>query len=211
MNLFNYYWYFENALSPKLCDDIIKYANLQQESLGLIGGVSEKANKGIPLNESDLKHLKKKRDSNIVWLNERWIYKEIHPYIHIANRNAHWNFEWNFSEAVQFTKYKLNQYYDWHTDSWNVPYPSDKQKEMSGKIRKLSTICVLSDKSDYEGGELEFQYRNKDDPNPSDICPHTKKRGTLIVFPSFIWHRVKPVTSGNRYSLVLWHLGAPFK
>jgi hypothetical protein len=36
-------------------------------------------------------------------------------------------------------------------------------------------------------------------------------KGSIIVFPSFLWHRVKPVTRGVRYSLVLWHLGYPFK
>ena len=36
-------------------------------------------------------------------------------------------------------------------------------------------------------------------------------KGSIIVFPSFVWHRVKPVTSGVRYSLVLWNLGYPFR
>jgi hypothetical protein len=48
--------------------------------------------------------------------------KNLHPYIHQANRNAGWNFEWDWSESCQFTKYKLNQYYDWHCDSWDKPY-----------------------------------------------------------------------------------------
>ena len=36
-------------------------------------------------------------------------------------------------------------------------------------------------------------------------------KGSVIVFPSFVWHRVKPVTKGVRYSLVMWNLGYPFK
>ena len=44
-----------------------------------------------------------------------------HTYIE-ANRNAGWNFEWDRSESCQFTKYKLNHYYDWHLDSWDKPY-----------------------------------------------------------------------------------------
>ena len=36
--------------------------------------------------------------------------------------NAGWNFDWDRSESCQFTKYKLNQYYDWHCDSWDKPY-----------------------------------------------------------------------------------------
>ena len=61
--------------------------------------------------------IKKKRDSNIVWMNDKWIYKEIQPYIHQANINAGWNFEWDWSESCQFTKYKLNQYIYFHENT----------------------------------------------------------------------------------------------
>jgi PKHD-type hydroxylase len=68
-----------------------------------------------PLKEEEVIDLKKKRNSNIVWLNDKWIYKEIHPYVHEANKLAGWNFDWNFSESCQFTKYKLKSaFYDWH-------------------------------------------------------------------------------------------------
>ena len=46
------------------------------------------------LNKKEVQDLKKKRDSDIVWLNERWIYNAIHPYIHAANKDANWNFQW---------------------------------------------------------------------------------------------------------------------
>ena len=36
-------------------------------------------------------------------------------------------------------------------------------------------------------------------------------KGTVICFPSFVWHRVKPVTKGTRYSMPTWYLGDPFK
>ena len=39
-----------------------------------------------------------------------------------SKSNAGWNFEWDFSESCQFTKYKKGQYYDWHCDSWDRPY-----------------------------------------------------------------------------------------
>ena len=48
-----------------------------------------------PLNKKEIKNLKKKRDSNIAWMNERWIYKEIHPYINEANKRAGWKFDWD--------------------------------------------------------------------------------------------------------------------
>jgi len=212
MNLQNYYYYFQNALTPRFCDELIKYGISQQEQLAVTGGQQEKIKKGQSLNNDDIKDLKKKRDSNIVWLSDCWIYKEIHPYIHKANKLAGWNFDWDFSEACQFTKYKLNQFYDWHSDSWNAPYENQNNKETFGKIRKLSVTCSLSDPKDYKGGELEFDFRNMD-PDKKSVrkCAEILPRGSVVVFPSHVWHRVKPVTKGTRYSLVIWNLGYPFK
>jgi PKHD-type hydroxylase len=212
MNLQNYYYYFQSALTPRFCDELIKYGTTQQEQLALTGGQTEKINKGKPLDDKDIKDLKKKRDSNIVWLNDRWIYKEIQPYINEANKLAGWNFDWDWSESCQFTKYKLNQFYDWHCDSWGIPYVNKDNKNTNGKIRKLSVTCSLSDPKDYKGGELEFDFRDRD-PDKSTIrkCAEIKPRGSIVVFPSHVWHRVKPVTKGTRYSLVIWNLGYPFK
>jgi len=212
MNLQNYYYYFQNALTPRFCDELIKYGISQQEQLALTGGQTEKINKSEPLKDKDLKDLKKKRDSNIVWLNDRWIYKEIQPFIHQANKLAGWNFDWDFSESCQFTKYKLNQFYDWHCDSWEKPYVNTDNKNTYGKIRKLSVTVTLSDPKDYKGGELEFDFRNLD-PDKKSIrkCAEISPRGSVVVFPSDVWHRVKPVTKGIRYSLVIWNLGYPFK
>ena len=76
--------------------------------------------------------------------------------------------------------------------------------------------CQLTDGSEYKGGELEFDFRDYD-PALRDELKHVVQakeilpKGSIIIFPSNIWHRVKPVTSGSRYSLVLWHLGNPFK
>ena len=212
MNLQNYYYYFQSALTPRFCDELIKYGISQQEQLALTGGQTTKINEGKPLDDKDIIDLKKKRDSNIVWLNDRWIYKEIQPFIHQANRLAGWNFDWDFSESCQFTKYKLNQFYDWHCDSWEAPYANPDNKDTNGKIRKLSVTCSLSDPKDYEGGELEFDFRNMD-PDKKSIrkCAEISQRGSIVVFPSHVWHRVKPVTKGTRYSLVIWNLGYPFR
>ena len=150
----------------------------------------------------------------MVWLNDTWIYKEIHPFVHQANKNAGWNFDWDRSESCQFTKYKPGQYYDWHCDSWNKPY--EIEGPTKGKIRKLSMTCQLTDGSEYKGGELEFDFRQYE-PHQRYESKHLRKapeilsKGSIIVFPSFLWHRVKPIMSGVRYSLVLWHLGYPFK
>ena len=212
MNISNYYWYFKSALTPRFCDEVINYANSKKEVMARTGGFGNKK-----LNKEDIKNLQRKRKSDLVWLDDTWIYKEIHPYVHEANKKAGWNFDWNWSEPCQFTKYKLNQYYDWHCDSWDKPYKrKNKNAFDNGKIRKLSVTCQLTDGSEYTGGELEFDFRNYD-PHIRDEHLHLRKakeilpKGSIIVFPSFVWHRVKPVTSGTRYSLVVWHLGRPFR
>ena len=118
-------------------------------------------------------------------------------------------------EQIQFTKYKLNQYYNKHCDSWDKPYDRPNTIE-HGKIRKISMTCQLTDGSEYRGGELEFDFRNYDPPM-RDESKHLRQakeilsKGSIIVFGSFLWHRVKPVTKKVRYSLVMWSLGYPFK
>tara|TARA_R100000030_G_scaffold46337_2_gene35011 strand:- start:800 stop:1432 length:633 start_codon:yes stop_codon:yes gene_type:complete len=210
MNLNNYYWYFKSAIPPKICDDIIKYGLAKSETMATIGGYGNKK-----LSKEETQDLKLKRNSDIVWLSDPWIYRELHPYINQANKSAGWNFDWDYSEQIQFTKYKLNQYYDWHCDSWNKPYDRPNTIE-HGKIRKISMTCQLTDGSEYKGGELEFDFRNYDPPM-RDESKHLRQakeilsKGSIIVFPSFLWHRVKPVTKGVRYSLVMWSLGYPFK
>ena len=205
MNLEYYYWWFKSAIPPRICDDIIKYGLKQDDRMALTGNLGLKKQ---PLNKKELKDLKKKRDSNVVWMNDPWIHREIRPYVNRANCNAGWNFNWDWSESCQFTKYKPGQYYDWHCDSWEKVYQDNGPTK--GKIRKLSVTVSLSDEKDYTGGELEFQFRNRDDPRPAEVCKEILPRGSLVVFPSFVWHRVKPVKKGMRYSLVMWNLGYPF-
>ena len=166
-----------------------------------------------PLSRQQVKDLKKKRDSDIVWLNERWIYKEIQPYVHQANVSAGWNFQWDFSESCQFTQYNKGQYYDWHCDGWDKPYQRQAGDPSNGKIRKLSVTLTLSDEKDYKGGELEFDFRNLDPDKKPNIkkCKEILPKGSLVVFPGFVWHRVCPVKKGTRHSLVMWSLGWPFK
>jgi PKHD-type hydroxylase len=72
---------------------------------------------------------------------------------------------------------------------------------------------LLNDPSEFEGGDMEF-YFNKDDPQKKRKivkCKQLDKAGSLVVFPSYAWHRVRPVTKGVRYSLVMWHNGYPFR
>ena len=208
MNLQHYYWYFKSAVPERICDDIVKYGNLKKQKLAVTGPYQ-----GRELSNKEVKDLKKTRDSNIVWLEDTWIYKEIHPYVRTANKNAGWNFHWDHSESCQFTKYSKNQFYDWHNDGWDRPYKRENPNDpFHNKIRKLSVTVSLSNPKDYEGGELEFDFRNQIPTKNKKIkCTEILPKGSIVVFPSFIWHRVCPIKRGERYSLVIWNLGYPFK
>ena len=83
MNLSNYFWYFSGVLTPRFCDEVIKYALQQQDSIARTGGFDKPK-----LSKEDVKNIQRKRKSDLVWLNDTWIYKEIHPYVHEANRRA---------------------------------------------------------------------------------------------------------------------------
>jgi len=200
MQLKHYYWYFENALPERIRKDILEYGKLLKEEKAKTFGYRDKE-----LSPSQEKQLDKKRNSTVVWMNDRWIYREIQPYAQIANENAGWNYHWDWSESCQFTKYEGSKkgHYNWHTDCGLTP-------NQNNKVRKLSMIIPLVDGNEYEGGDFELNLNNPENENNIITIKEAKIKGTVIVFPSFVWHRVTPVTSGTRYSLVNWHQGKPF-
>ena len=103
MNISNHYWFFQSVIPPRICDMIVQYgkAEKKREIMAITGGFGRDRNlEKQPLTKDEVKDLQKKRDSNIVWMNDKWIYKEIQPYVHMANQNAGWNFDWDFSESV---------------------------------------------------------------------------------------------------------------
>jgi PKHD-type hydroxylase len=209
MNLNNYFWYFDKALLPSFCDKVIKFGNSCREDLAGTGGV--KVEEALS-SKKKKKNLLKQRNSSVSWLTDWWIYREIMPYVHTANKNAGWNFEISTPEDIQFTKYGLNQHYDWHQDSWPNPYQDKDNPNLNNKIRKLSVTCQLTDGNEYEGGNLFFDTRSRDKNVTSLIeCKDARNKGTVVVFPSFVWHKVAPVTKGTRYSLVVWTCGEMFK
>jgi PKHD-type hydroxylase len=199
-------WFFTSAIPHNICDDIIKHALHKKEQMAITGEYNNKKD----FTEKDIQNLYTIRNSNIVWLNDKWIYDIIHPFVHMANKNAGWNFDWDFSEDCQFTIYKKDQHYSWHPDSSETPLVSEN-KNLNGKIRKLSVTLSLSDPNTYKGGELEFHARQNRHCDDYYTCDPIKPKGSIAVFPSFVWHRVKPVTEGTRHSLVVWNLGYPFK
>ena len=206
MNLKWSYWYFQSAVPERICDEIVRYGQEQEKMMARTG------NQDAPdLTDEEIKNIQRKRKSDVVWMSDRWIYSEIQPYIHEANSMAEWNFDWDYSEACQFTEYKVGQFYDWHCDSYHEPYNFPDEPNRDKKIRKLSMTLSLTDPSNYEGGDLEFDFRNTDEGSQPRICEEIREKGSLVVFPSFVWHRVTPVTKGTRHSLVCWNLGHPFR
>ena len=145
---------------------------------------------------SSSKSIQKKRSSKICWVNESWVQELLWEYILEANKKTFHVDVINKSE-IQFTEYRSDEggKYDWHHDvNWNA---------QEGLDRKLSISIQLSDKTDYLGGDFEFEEIN----SSMDF----KGIGTVIIFPSYLRHRVTLVTSGTRRSLVAWFYGPSWK
>ena len=91
-----------------------------------------------------------------------------------------------------------------------LPIFSEDNKKW-GKVRKISMTLNLTDPKSYEGGNLKFDLGPHVKGDRLKVCDDSRSQGSLIVFPSFTYHCVTPVTSGTRYSLVLWLLGKPWQ
>ena len=196
MQLKHNYWYFPKAIKKEVCNKIITASLKKSKKKGTIE--NKKVNS-------------KYRNCWVSWINDKWIYDILNPFIHLANRNAGWNFEWDWNESCQFTHYDKNQFYGWHCDQLTNPF-KDSNKNINGKIRKLSLTLQLTDKTKYEGGDFQFMWidKNKKDLLNVITVDDAKDIGTIIIFPSFIQHQVLPITKGKRESLVNWSVGKPF-
>ena len=206
MNVKYNYWFFQSALTKEFCNNIVaKHKSSKDKIQGKIGSIKN-------YNVKNIKNLKKTRNSKVVFLEDKEIFAALQPYVFTANRNAGWNVQWDASENVQFTEYRKNNHYTWHQDSCVEPYQDVTNPFKFGKIRKLSMTCSLTDTSKYKGGELEFWLPNPTMKSGGQVitCKEILPQGSIVVFPSFMWHRVKPVTKGVRHSLVMWNLGKPY-
>jgi PKHD-type hydroxylase len=103
---------------------------------------------------------------------------------------------YGFLEDFQYTVYLGGEagHYDWHIDAG----------ASTVSPRKLSLVLQLSDPSEYEGGELQFM-------TSSGITTVRKEKGFVVAFPSYTLHRVTPVTSGIRKTIVVWITGPAFR
>ena len=140
------------------------------------------------------------RISEIAWMyptqENMWLYNRLSWILRQLNAQFYRFNITGFDEPFQYTIYKGSNddggHYCWHKDTGgDAP-------------RKLSIVMQLSDPSEYEGGDLELLNGN------GDILKVEKKKGFIAMFPSYHPHRVTPVTSGIRRSLVVWASGPAF-
>ena len=138
------------------------------------------------------------RRSNLIFLNPEpqlmWLYERLGRAA-VENNNYRYHFDLlGFHESLQLAKYDQQDHFDWHMD-FGVGMNSS---------RKLSLSVQLSDGDSYEGGDLQFMINNQ-------VYNAPRVKGTLVLFPSYLMHRVTPITAGVRMSIVGWVTGPPFR
>ena len=185
-NQTNYYW-FEKGFSPEELTEIERLVSNIDFVRGQTQGDDE-----FTENED--------RKSNIKWVpitdQYKWIYDKIGEMAYEANQNLYHFDLHNMPENIQYTEYYDHEkgHYDWHMDIG--PFPINN--------RKISITIQLSDPDDYIGGDLEIWTGN-------GLQTCARQKGAALLFPSYMLHRVTPVTSGTRKSLVLWVGGSPYR
>jgi len=191
---------FPRVVKPEVCDDIIKDCMSKDLVLARVLNPDHTAgDRDDPsIRKTSVYFVPPDRDNkanNIAW-----------DFIKEANRIL-FNYELTHFQPTQFAKYEDGGFYDWHVDS-------SYQDELS-KRRKLSLSLILNSPDEFEGGELQFFNGNRPlgDKNEDgeEIKNDLKAKGTIAVFDSRDFHRVTPVTSGIRYSIVCWAIGPNFK
>ena len=178
----------EPIFTPKQCQMIIDMGHSLKPEQAKVGGGTKAG-----------KYDTKKRVTTISWIpfnKMPEMYKAIEGTMLKTNTN-HFGFDgMELTEPAQFTEYPKGGFYDWHMDS-------DTHFVHEPTVRKISMTCLLSDPSDFKGGELEFMDKGK---RPNDL-----KQGQANFFASFLRHRVAPVKKGIRRSLVMWFGGPPLR
>ena len=195
------YRYEVNAISSQNCKKIIEIFKHSKTEKGKIAARRNKKELRGRLRPTI-------RTGAVVFTRESWIYDLINPFIHEFNKRSGWNFQWDWNEDAQITCYTKGDHYTWHPDQSPLPY-KHHHLNFNNKMRKLSLTLQLSDPADYKGGDLEFAWLRQG-KCVIERQPEWKERGTIIIFPSFMTHRITPITKGKRWSLVNWSVGRPF-
>lgn len=187
------------VFTPEQCDQIVAMGELiahQQGGYnkGLIGG-----------EESVARDEPSVRITDIAWLvpnhENDWVHNRISQVVGRVNCD-YFQLDLDGFDGFQFSHYESNvkAHYDWHIDAHEEP-PNPAEH------RKLSISVMLSDPSEYEGGELLLNARG----NPDKSERPAMKKGDMVLFYSFVPHCVTPVTKGVRNTLVTWACGSKFR
>ncbi len=184
------YYFFRNSFTDEEIEQIKELAmKYQPHEAGTGQGVSARHEDsvrkstvrwmtGVPLHHANSSA---KHPSDL-----DWIYQRLFNMVNEANDHL-WDFNLSHAgEVLQYTEYPPDGgHYDWHIDCGHGIQAQ----------RKISVTVQLND--DYDGGELQL-WRGQ---TPATAL---KEKGTAVIFPSYMLHRVSPVTKGVRNSLVLW-------
>ena len=178
----------EPIFTSQQCQDIINMGHQQKKEEAKVGS-----------KEKEGKYDTKKRITTISWIPFKALpemYRIIERTMKQVNGN-HFGYEgMQLTEPAQFTEYPKGGFYDWHMDA-------DVICQFEPPVRKISMTILLSNQSEFEGGDLEFMAEGN---NPPQLL-----QGQAIFFCSLIRHRVIKVKKGVRRSLVMWFGGPPFK
>jgi PKHD-type hydroxylase len=174
------------ALSAGDCARLVALASAAPlRDGGLVGGVSDR---GI-------------RRAGLVWVDDlpgaAWLAERITALVAGVNRDRfHFDLD-DFAESAQVARYGAEDagHFHWHSDIG--------QGRVAAR-RKLTLVIQLSDAGDYDGGALETWGNAEPSAQP-------KGQGDAVLFPSFLLHRVTPVTAGVRWSLTQWVHGPAFR
>jgi len=182
--------YWKNCFSKDDCNNIIELA------------------KKVPLEEPTLGEDPRPADPNMRRSKLRWIREDNKDFEHVfkkfwelqirMNRDF-FGFNVQSLPHLQFTEYD-EEYQGEYKSHQDIFWTSPKSTH-----RKISMIVQLSDPKDYEGGKLVLERTTHSLPDDAI------EQGTAISFPSFVYHRLEPVTKGRRYSLVGWFEGPKFQ
>ena len=189
----SYYW-FEHGLSSEEVDQIIRISSELPEA-ERASTLGDETGGGT-------------RSSMIKWLPRNqtfdWLYERMISMSKEANQ-ALWGFDLISSlEAIQYTEYYASEkgHYDWHQDIGVGELPSK---------RKVSITIQLSGADEYEGGDLLICTGSNGTGELDNNLVMPRGKGVGVLFPSYMMHRVTPVTRGVRRSLVLWVGGAHYR
>ena len=175
--------------SPQQCQNIIDMGHQQKTENARVGQKDQKSGA----------YDTKKRITTISWIPFKALpdmYKIIERTMLQVNGN-HFGYEgMQITEPGQFTEYPKGGFYDWHMDA-------DVNCRFEPPVRKISMTILLSNQSEFEGGDLEFMTEGNKPPQ--------LLQGQAIFFCSLIRHRVSKIKKGVRRSLVMWFGGPPFK